>query len=233
MLYILYLLLPIQKQSKNNPKTKGDSKKQKNAEKCIKQAILDGANANQLDVKKHAAIHWAAEYDWPQLIHLLVKAPRYKPNVPTDVNLTQGLGGRTALHCAVLRGSANAVRALLEHGAEIEALYEEMTAIDLAIDEENEEIYEILIEAMPDLANDDAEEEEDDDNADYLEAISLLAEISREEGADRDEEDRDEDDDKGDDEGDEENEVVDDNAVLSPKKLRGGRSKLRRGKAIR
>ena len=168
----------------------------------------------------------------------MVNAPRYKPNVPTDVNLTQGLGGRTALHCAVLRGSANAVRALLEHGAEIEALYEEMTAIDLAIDEENEEIYEILIEAMPDWANDDAEEEEDDDNADYLEAISLLAEISRIEGADRDEEDRDEEDrdeedDKGDDEGDEENEVVDDNAVLSPKKLRGGRSKLRRGKAIR
>ena len=129
----------------------GRRKRQAATEK-IETAIYNGANANAADDRGMSALHWAAEYDRPPPRHLLVNAHRFPPNPDTDINVRVGGSGRTALMLAVQRGHHECVEVLLEHEADIKLEHDEMSAVDIAIEEEDEEIYVLLCKFDPDLA---------------------------------------------------------------------------------
>lgn len=148
----------------------GDENVQKEVEKKIENAIYNGASANAVDSRTFTALHWAAEYDWPSLITTLVEAHRFPPNLPTDLNLRGGPDGKTALMIAVERGHPDCVEDLLEKGADTRLECDGMTAVDMAIEEEDEEIYEIMCKFDPSLA------EFDDDGLDMHE--DMMAEIN-------------------------------------------------------
>jgi ankyrin repeat protein len=142
----------------------GDEKLQRKVEQQIETAIYNGANANVTDDRHLSALHWAAEYDWPSLVTLLVQAHRFPPNPQTDINLRAGKSGQTALMLAVNRGHHECVEVLLQHGADLKLEHDGMSAVDMAIEEEDEEIYVLLCKFDPDLAefNDDTLEMHDD-----------------------------------------------------------------------
>ncbi len=135
----------------------GDEKLQRKVEQQIETAIYNGANANLTDNRHLSALHWAAEYDWPSLVILLVNAHRFPPNPATNLDIRSGKGGKTPLMMAVMRGHHECVEALLERGADLKLEHEGMSAVDMAIEEEDEEIYVLLCKYDPDLAefNDD------------------------------------------------------------------------------
>ena len=88
----------------------GDERVQAATEKKIETAIYNGANANAADDRGMSALHWAAEYDWPSLVHLLVNAHRFPPNPDTDINVRVGGSGRTALMLACNEATMSAWR---------------------------------------------------------------------------------------------------------------------------
>jgi ankyrin repeat protein len=154
----------------------GDPDKQKKAEKKIKKAIYDGANPNDTDSKYFTAMHWAAEYNWPKVVHIVMVTERFS-GIKTNLNARQGLGGRTALIMAVARGHAEVTEMLLKFGADIEVVHEGQTAVDIAIDNGDEAIYELLCAHHPELAlgaNDSEEEEEDVDYEDALKELQTF-----------------------------------------------------------
>ena len=158
----------------------------KQAEVIIKKAIYDGSNPNECDLKSFAAMHWAAQYNWPSLVTLLVNAERFPPanngGIKTDVNIRQGSGGRTALHMAVHRGNKEVVTVLFEEGADITLRYEGMTAADIAIDNEDLEMYQLMCNYYPELAIDsgdlDSSFGNEDKDVDFETAINQLKAIS-------------------------------------------------------
>ena len=50
----------------------GDKKKQKQVARAAKRHIFDGADPNACDHNGFTALHWAAKYNWVQLIDVLV-----------------------------------------------------------------------------------------------------------------------------------------------------------------
>jgi hypothetical protein len=97
--------------------------------------------------------------------------------IKTNLNARQGLGGRTALIMAVARGHAEVTEMLLKFGADIEVVHEGQTAVDIAIDNGDEAIYELLCAHHPELAlgaNDSEEEEEDVDYEDALKELQTF-----------------------------------------------------------
>ena len=104
------------------------------------------------------------EYDWPTLVTVLMESQRFAPSEDTDVDVRAGLGGRTPLMLAVMRGHIDVVAALLQHGADLDVVYENMTAVDMAIDNEDEDMYELLAAFEPELV-DFPEESSDEDDA--------------------------------------------------------------------
>jgi hypothetical protein len=202
----------------------GDPDKQKKAEKKIKKAINDGANPNDTDSKYFTAMHWAAEYNWPKVVHIVMVTERFS-GIKTNLNARQGLGGRTALIMAVARGHAEVTEMLLKFGADIEVVHEGQTAVDIAIDNEDEAIYELLCAHHPELvlgANDSEEEEEDVDYEDALKELQTFTGETFEDDSDyeySDEEEEEYYDDEEEEWGEEEEAEVP--VVVVPKKTRG------------
>ena len=153
-------------------------REQKNAEKAIREAIKAGSNPNDLDHRHFSALHWAAKYNWPQLIDVLMTAERYPPTPATDVNVRQSSSGQSPLHTAVINGSIASIQRLLHFGADATLEYENMSPVDLAIDDENEEVFEILVEFLPELAQTIEEEQDDGDDEDFAAVVLHLQEMT-------------------------------------------------------
>ena len=142
----------------------GDEKLQRKTEGKIAKAIYAGADANGTDHRGWSALHWAAEYDWPTLVTVMIESERFPPSEETDIDMRAGLGGRTPLMLAVMRGHMDVVSTLLQHGADLDVVYENMTAVDMAIENEDEDVYELLAAFQPELVDfpEDSSDEDDD-----------------------------------------------------------------------
>ena len=209
----------------------GDETLQKKAEKKIRNAIHDGADPNNVDARYFTAMHWAAEYNWPALVHLLVNAERFPPCPNTKINLQQGLGGRTALHMAVARGHTEVTEALLINGANIEFIHEGMTAADIAIDNEDEDMYELLCSHHPELAEgDDSDDSDDDDYENGLRELRLAGGYDDSDcsGSDYPEEDEEEGEEEEEEEEEEEDAVAGENVPVFATTAKRKRGKLKR-----
>ena len=156
----------------------GDKKKQKQVARAAKRHIFDGADPNACDHNGFTALHWAAKYNWVQLIDVLVTSHRHTFVDPTDVNVTRGVEGKTPLHMAVQFRSLNAIRSLLKYGANLHALYEGMTPIDMAIEEEDEEIFQIMSDFNPKLMETEYSSNVVDEDPDFLTMTANLDKLT-------------------------------------------------------
>lgn len=110
---------------------------------ALARALLDdGADASEADSECVTPLHWAAYYNRPRMIHLLV-ARGALVNRPSCLKATNGY---TALVYAARNGKLAAVKALLEHKANTE-LPPERTPLHAAAGFGHTEVVEALIDA--------------------------------------------------------------------------------------
>ena len=105
-------------------------KAQRKAAKQIGAAIKKGSDPNMEDITGWRALHWAAKYNWHELVDILMKGPRYEPVIETDINIQAGLGGPTPLIIAIQNDSGDFVKKLMEYPqTDLEIQFEGMNAI--------------------------------------------------------------------------------------------------------
>eukprot|EP01096_Ripella_sp_DP13-Kostka_P001659 TRINITY_DN12012_c0_g1_i1.p1 TRINITY_DN12012_c0_g1~~TRINITY_DN12012_c0_g1_i1.p1 ORF type:complete len:191 (+),score=49.57 TRINITY_DN12012_c0_g1_i1:53-574(+) len=76
--------------------------------------LRHGANVNALDAEKRTALMLASGEGHTEVVKLLLRQPGIKVNDFSDLE-------QSALSCACRRGRSEVVRALLEHGADVNA----------------------------------------------------------------------------------------------------------------
>jgi ankyrin repeat protein len=79
---------------------------------------------------------------------------------------------------AVQFRSFNAIRSLLKYGANLHALYEGMTPIDMAIEDEDEEIIQIMVDFNPKLMETEYASNVVDEDPDFLTMTANLHELT-------------------------------------------------------
>jgi hypothetical protein len=78
-----------------------------------------GANPRARDIHGWTALHWACKSGDAACIDLLVDAVE-KNRISSFLNIRDSLSGWTALHVAAISGKKDAIKSLIEHGANCE-----------------------------------------------------------------------------------------------------------------
>ena len=107
---------------------------------AAQEALLNGANSNAISSNGSTSLHWATERTCTGIIRLLF-------NANANVNIQDKYGHNTPLHRAVRYGRTEAVKLLVDYGADIMLKdTKARIALDLAKKKNNPDIVKILEE---------------------------------------------------------------------------------------